>query len=224
MLSTDEFNNRVIENIRTLNFEIETKSFCPSNYHFFEKDRETEKRLFEFENAWDILAATIIGELPSCSRFAQDGYRLVADQYIPMEYKITRKYRNLIWQTPNGSLQTGSANIQNFKTGLRSTLSAHFEIKYNLASKNRPTILFLFDETLQQFVTGFELDGSKIINSLNGSTNKRRTIKLSYFRQNGREIKFVLSKNNMYNYSYLDWETDLRNQVKTVDAGDFYEA
>lgn len=216
MISIEEFEDRVAENIKTLNKEIVEKSFTPSNYHYYQKDRSEEKRLFEFENAWDIIGATLVGDLPSNNPDGADGFRLKDGVYIQMEYKISRKKQASIWQTPRGSLNVGRANIKNKFASLRSALAASFEIQNNLFSKDRLTNLFIFDETLQQFVSGFELDGPAIVTYLGRGGGNKRTIKLSHFIIHGIEIPLTVPSYG----SYINWESMLRNTVPTLAKGD----
>ena len=181
-LHSTEFQRRVAENTVTLNREIAEKSFTPSNYHFFEKDRNEDKKLFEFENAWDIMGAAVVGDLPSNKPYGADGYRLIPNSnpghpfnqsmYIPMEYKISRRKSNSIWKSPRDALYIGKSNTKDQNSCLRSSFSASFEIVHNLYSKNRLTILFIFDATTDQFVSGFELPGSNIVARLNNKFNR----------------------------------------------------
>lgn len=218
MISITEFENRVGENIETLNREIAEKSFTASNYHFYEKDRFQKRRLFEFENSWDIIGATLVSDLPSNNPDGADGFRLLpSGKYIEMEYKISRKCQNSIWQTPRGSLNTGQVNIKNRTTALRSGFAASFEIQNNLSSKNRLTNLFIFDETLQQFVSGFELTGEAIIKYLKKSSSNKRTVKLSHFINHGIEIDLTVPSYG----SYINWESMLRRTVPILKKGEF---
>ena len=66
MLPYEEYHFRVQENIETFRKDYElNRSIRASDFHFFEKDKYYKKRLFEFENSWDIIGATLVGDLPS---------------------------------------------------------------------------------------------------------------------------------------------------------------
>lgn len=216
ILKIEEFQQRIVENIETFNYELKNKCFTPSNYHFFEKHKDEDKRLNEHTNSWDIMGATLVGDLPSNKQYGADGFRLSSGQYIEMEYKISGKKQNSIWQTSLGTLYTGIANIKNKTTSLRSGFAASFEIQNNLQSKNRLTNLFIFDETLQQFVSGFELDGPAVIRYLAKSNGSKKGMKLSYFIKEGTEI--VDLKVPSYG-SYKKWEEMLRETVQVLQRG-----
>lgn len=219
-LSYEDYYQRVRENIKTLKRDYEAnRSIRASDFHFYEKDRFEKRRLFEFEHSWDIIAATLVADLPSNLPNGADGFRLLpSGKYIEMEYKISRKYQSSIWQTPRGSLNTGKANIKNQTTSLRSGFTASFEIQNNLESKNRLTNLFIFDETLQQFVSGYELDGPAIIKYLEKSGGSKKGIKLSYFINEGIEILNL----TIPSYgSYINWESMLRRTVPILKTGEY---
>lgn len=211
------FNKRVQENIETLKEDMRLdRSIRASDFHFFEKARNEENDLFEFVNSFDIIAATAVGDLPSCNPTGEDGYRLINGEYIEMEYKISRRKKSLIWQTPRGSLKIGKANIDNQWTSLRSCFCASFVIKHNLASKNRLTILLVYDATFKQFISGFELDGDAIIKYLsNGSS----TIMLSKFCNFGKEIELVVPS---YRGIYEEWEEHVKETAPVVYKGDYF--
>lgn len=222
-LPYDIYHNRVQENIETFRKDYEEhRSIRASEFHFYEKDKYEKRRLFEFENSWDIIGATLVADLPSNNPDGADGFRLLpSGEYIEMEYKISRKSQNSIWQTSRGSLYTGKANIKNQTTSLRSGFAASFEIQNNLLSKNRLTNLFIFDETLQQFVCGYQLTGEQVIEALglNGDSERaiKRTIKLSRFINFGAEIDLTVPSYG----SYIEWESMLREHVQILKTGEY---
>lgn len=218
-LSYDEYYQRVQENIETFKRDYEAhRSIRASDFHFFEKNKYEKRRLFEFENSWDIIGATLVADLPSNNPAGADGFRLLpSGEYLEMEYKISRKYQSAIWQTPRGALNTGIANITNRTTSLRSGFTASFDIQNNLESKNRLTNLFIFDETLQQFVSGYQLTGQQVIDYLNKSKGNKRSVKLSHFINEGIQIDLTVPSYG----SYIKWESMLKRIVPILERGEY---
>ena len=217
MLSHAEYNHRVKENIETMTAEFETISFCANNYHFQEKNCYEDRKINEHVNSYDIIGATLLGELPSNEKHGADGFRLVNGVYEPVEYKKAGKAKSLIWKTERDNLNCGPYNIEGSRKPLRSTLRAKYEIKNNLASKNMPTVLFVFDDTNQVFVSGFELDGNTIVERLASCKAAKRTITLSCFMKHGTEIEFKVGQ---YVNSYTDWEDELKETSRILQPGE----
>ena len=220
MLPYDEYHFRVQQNIETLRTDYEEhRSPRASDFHFFEKDKYEKRRLHEFEHTWDIIGATLVGDLPSNKPHGADGFRLLpSGEYLEMEYKIARKYQSSIWQTPRGTLYTGIANIKDRTTSLRSAITASFEIQNNLESKDRLTNLFIFDETVQQYVSGYELDGPAVVKYLEKSNGSKKGMKLSYFINEGNEIQNL----TIPSYgSYVKWEEMLKETVQILEKGEY---
>lgn len=219
MLPYDEYHYRVQQNLETYKKDYEAhKSIRASEYHFFENDKSENGHLDKTDKFWDIIGATLIGDLPSHKPHGADGFRLSSSgQYLEMEYKISKKWQKSIWQTSRGSLNTGIANIKNQTTSLRSGFAASFEIQNNLASKNRLTYLFIYDETLQQWVAGYELTGQQVINYLLRCASNKRTVKLSHFINEGVQINLTVPSYG----SYITWEKMLRDTVPILEKGEY---
>ena len=218
-LPYDEYHYRVQQNIDTFRTDYElNRSIRASDFHFFEKDKYEQRRLHEFEHSWDIIGATLVGDLPSNKKHGADGFRLLpSGEYLEMEYKISCKYQSSIWQTPLGALNTGIGNITNRTTSLRSGFHASFDIKNNLESKNRLTNLFVFDETTQQYIAGFQLTGQQVIDYLSKKASPSKSIKLSHFINYGIQVDLTVPSYG----SYPKWEKMLKDTVPILQKNEY---
>ena len=77
--------------------------------------------------------------------------------------------------------------------------------------------MFVYDETVQQYIAGFQLTGQQVIDYLSKKASPSKSIKLSHFINEGIQVDLTVPSYG----SYPRWEEMLRDTVPILETGEY---
>ena len=195
--------------------KIYTWEYAPGEMHFSKIMR----------NAHDIIPSLYLGLLASTENNGADAYEVnEQDEISPVEIKTGEIATNKVWRGTKGGLYVGLENTATKRAAVTSRVTATYTLHSydNRESKNMRTILMVADtDGPNQYIDALELPGDKVLNYLNLSDNKSRTIKVSFFLNEGWQADTVVPLKGWHNYMdglrfhflpFEDWK--LREEVR----------
>lgn len=157
-------------------------------------DTNPDDRHFDLSggNYNDILPSMLFGHLAFTTPTGYDGIQLIGNTIQYIEYKTVSINTNKYWKGINGGIYSGLQNNQYQRQSLFSSINARYRIINNLEFKRVKTILVIMDTgnifNRHSIISAWSISGDKAHEKLSKNSNRDRTIKLSYFINNGIEI------------------------------------
>lgn len=197
-----EFTRRVDHNTKILKDALENNiSLVTVASQFYTYHSEPGQLHFSIlmRNLHDIIPSVFLGALANVDSNGTDAFIVREDGSIEaLEIKTAELDGSKVWKGAHGGLYTGIGTNRTQKAALTSKVNASYKCytHENLLSKNMRTVLFVTDTndtiTSDTYLDAWELEGSAVVEYLQLSDKRQRTIKLGSFIKKGFRAKTVV--------------------------------
>jgi hypothetical protein len=190
MISKAEFRRRVVEN--TAHFSASyTTSVDAAAYHLYDALRGETRPMMLLDKVYDIFAAVSIGALAVTARDGADAMMQMSGSIIPIELKFVKIESSSYLVGPRGGIYKGGRAS---RTPLNQSMQAQYTInnEAHLSTKNRYTVMVVYDQTTGMFVEARGILGSTALEKLSSQRTSRRMFYWDTFLEHGRRIPLVV--------------------------------
>lgn len=195
----EEFNTRVEHNTQVLRNALDNNqnlvSIADKLYTWDNAPGELHFSIL-MRNLHDIIPCAYLGALANTKRNGVDGFVVKPNEKVEcLEVKTSEIASTKVWKGEKGGLNTGVGKGRYQRTALTSACAAKYvcHTKSNLISKNMRTILFIADTDnlicTNSYIDAWELCGKAVMQYLQLSENKKRSIKFGSFLLRGFKAK-----------------------------------
>lgn len=191
MISKAEFRRRVAENTEYFQRNYK-KSLDISRYHFFDVAAGEQAPLSLMDKVHDIMTAVAVGALPLTGKTGADAVMMIDGELQEIELKFCTINSDRYEVGDQGGIYIAG---ENSRTALAASIQARWNINSaeHLRTKNRPTVLVVFDKHTNQFVDARMIGGRRTVELLTrGKTAKGRLLNWKNFDEYGNPVKLIV--------------------------------
>lgn len=190
MISKTEFQRRVKENSRYF-AETYATSVDAAAYHLYDAQRGEVRPMMLLDKVYDIFAAVSIGALAVTARDGADAMMQMSGNIIPIELKFVKIESSSFQVGPRGGIYKGGRNS---RATLQGCMQAQYTINNDahLQTKNRYTVMVVYDQTTGMFVEARGITGSTALEKLSNQRTSHRMFYWDTFLEHGRRIPLVV--------------------------------
>jgi len=190
MISKTEFQRRVKENSRHF-AETYATSVDAAAYHLYDAQRGEVRPMMLLDKVYDIFAAVSIGALAVTARDGADAMMMFSGNLMPIELKFCKIESSSYLIGPRGGIYKGGRAS---RTPLNQTMQAQYIInnELHLQTKNRYTIMVVYDQTTGMFVEARGILGKVALEKLSHQSCSRRMFYWDTFLEHGLRIPLVV--------------------------------
>lgn len=191
MISKAEFKRRVAEN--TEYFQRTYKqSLDVAKYHFFDAPAGEQSPLSLMDKVHDIITAVAVGALPLTNKSGADAIMLIDGKFTEVELKFSTIASDKYTVGDRGGICIVTDKC---RMAITNTIMAKWIISNedHLKTKNRPSILVVFDKSTNTFIDASMISGKKTVNLLTqNKKSKARMINWAGFEKHGTPVKLTV--------------------------------
>jgi hypothetical protein len=191
MISKAEFRRRVQENTEYFQRNYK-RSLDISRYHFFDTAAGDQAPLSLMDKVHDVVTAVAVGALPLTNKSGADAIMLIDGKFQEVELKFSTISSDKYTVGARGGI---CISTKKCRISIENTILAKWFInnEEHLKTKNRPSILVVFDKCTNEFIDARMISGKKTVNLLTGNKkSKARMINWAGFEKHGSQVKLTV--------------------------------